>query len=70
MTKERCYLTNLSISADIDENVALPEYIYYYYLPQNLRYLDSGSAQSQITVSDLQKVMIPLPLVDEQKVIC
>ena len=58
MTKERCYLTNLSISADIDENIALPEFIYYYYLPHNLRYLDSGSAQSQITISDLEKVMI------------
>jgi type I restriction enzyme S subunit len=70
MTKERCYLTNLSISADIDENIALPEFIYYYYLPHNLRYLDSGSAQSQITISDLEKVMIPLPSLVEQRAIC
>ena len=70
LTKERCYLTNLSISADIDENIALPEYIYYYYLLRNLRYLDSGSAQSQITISDLEKVMIPLPSLVEQRAIC
>ena len=70
LTKERCYLTNLSISADIDENIALPEFVYYYYLPRNLRYLDSGSAQSQITISDLEKVMIPLPSLDEQRAIC
>ena len=70
LTKERCYLTNLSISAEIDERIALPEFVYYYYLPRNLRYLDSGSAQSQITISDLEKVMIPLPPLDEQNAIC
>ena len=67
LTKERCFLTNLSISADIDENIALPEYLYYYYLPRNLRYLDTGSAQSQITIYDLEKVMIPLPSIETQK---
>lgn len=70
LTKERCYLTNLSISVDIDENIALPEFVYYYYLPRNLRYLDSGSAQSQITISDLEKVIIPLPSLAEQRAIC
>lgn len=53
LTKERCYLTNLSIAADIDTNVVVPEYLYYYFMSQNLRYLDSGSAQSQITISCL-----------------
>ena len=70
LTKERCYLTNLSIAADIDTNVAMPEYLYYYFLRRNLRYLDSGSAQSQITISDLERVMIPLPSIAEQKEIC
>lgn len=70
LTKERCYLTNLSIVADIDTNVAMPEYLYYYFLRRNLRYLDSGSAQSQITISDLERVMIPLPSIAEQKEIC
>ena len=70
LTKEQCYLTNLSISANIDKNIALPEFIYYYYLPHNLRYLDSGSAQSQITISDLENVMIPLPSLVDQRAIC
>lgn len=70
LTKERCYLTNLSIRADIDKKVALPEFIYYYYLPKSLRYLDSGSAQSQITISDLEKVVIPIPTLAVQKSIC
>ena len=61
LTKEKCYLTNLSISAQIDENIASPHYLYYYFSMRNLRYLDSGSAQSQITISDLEKVEIPLP---------
>ena len=70
ITSERCYLTNLSISAEINRTIALPEYLYYYYMLRNLRYLDSGSAQSQITISDLEKVEIPLPSIEEQKAIC
>ena len=70
LTKERCYLTNLSIVANIDKLVALPEYLYYYFSLSNLRYLDSGSAQSQITISDLEKVRIPLPELRLQKCIC
>lgn len=66
LTKERCYLTNLSISAQIDESVVLPQYLYYYFSLRNLRYLDSGSAQSQITISDLGKVEIPLPNIESQ----
>ena len=66
LTKERCYLTNLSISAQIDESVVLPQYLYYYFSLRNLRYLDSGSAQSQITISDLEKVEIPLPNIESQ----
>ena len=66
LTKEKCYLTNLSISAQIDENFALPQYLYYYFSMRNLRYLDSGSAQSQITISDLEKIEIPLPNIEDQ----
>ena len=69
ITSEKCYLTNLSISADINRNISLPEYLYYYFTIRNLRYLDSGSAQSQITISDLEKVVIPLPDIDTQKII-
>lgn len=70
LTKERCYLTNLSIAAEINKEVALPEFLYYYFMPRNLRYLDSGSAQSQITISDLERVEIALPSISEQKEIC
>lgn len=66
LTNEKCYLTNLSIRASIDESVALPQYLYYYFSLRNLRYLDSGSAQSQITISDLEKVEIPLPNIESQ----
>lgn len=62
-----CFLTNLSIAVLVDESVALKKYIYYYFFKNNLRYLDSGSAQSQITISDLKNVMIPLPSLDIQK---
>ena len=67
LTKEKCYLTNLSISVQIDASVALPQYLYYYFSMRNLRYLDSGSAQSQITISDLEKVEISLPNIESQK---
>lgn len=67
LTKEKCYLTNLSISVEIDTSIALPEYLYYYFSIRNLRYLDSGSAQSQITISDLARVEIPLPNIEIQK---
>ena len=70
LTKERCYLTNLSIAADIDTNVVVPEYLYYYFMSQNLRYLDSGSAQSQITISDLERVIILVPSLSDQQIEC
>ena len=61
-----CFLTNLSIAVIVDENVALKEYLYYYFQLHNLRYLDSGSAQSQITISDLKNVTVPIPPLEQQ----
>ena len=61
LSPPQCFLTNLSIAVIVDERVALKKYLYYYFQINNLRYLDSGSAQSQITISDLQKVIVPLP---------
>ena len=66
LAPEKCYLTNLSISASIDETRVLSKYLYYYFQLRNLRYLDSGSAQSQITISDLEKVVIPVPNIEVQ----
>lgn len=69
LTPSKCYLTNLSIAIDVDERVAYREYLYYYFQMSNLRYLDSGSAQSQITISDLQNVRIPIPSLSNQEAI-
>ena len=62
-----CFLTNLSIAVIVDESVALKEYLYYYFQINNLRYLDSGSAQSQITITDLKNVVVPIPSLDQQR---
>lgn len=62
-----CFLTNLSIAVSVDESMALKKYLYYYFLKNNLRYLDSGSAQSQITIGDLKNVEVPLPSIETQK---
>jgi len=67
IVKENCYLTNLSIKIDLDLNIVNSEYFYYNYLLTNLRYLDSGSAQSQITINDLSNVLISLPSLATQK---
>lgn len=61
IAKENCYLTNLSISVDIDTQICNPYFIYYKYLIKNLRYLDSGSAQSQITIDALKNLPIEIP---------
>ena len=60
MAVEDCYLTNLSIAFTVNEDIN-PLYVYYFYKIKNLRYLDSGSAQSQITINDLKNVIIPIP---------
>ena len=66
LVNRKCFLTNLSIKIDLDNDVILNEYFYYIYQIENLRYLDSGSAQSQITIQDLSNVAISLPPLPEQ----
>ena len=66
LSPEKCWLTNLSIVADVDDSVVREKYLYYLFQIQNLRYLDSGSAQSQITIADLEKVSLELPKIDVQ----
>lgn len=61
-----CFLTNLSIAVIIDENIALKQYLFYYFQKHNLRYLDSGSAQSQITIADLKNIVLPIPPLEIQ----
>ena len=68
LTKEKCWLTNLSIAAKIfDYEKVIPQYLYYMFKRNNLRYLDSGSAQSQITIFDLERVKVSLPPLETQK---
>lgn len=66
ITKEDCFLTNLSIAVDLDKNICNPYYFYYKYLLNNLKYLDSGSAQSQITIDDLKRLIVRLPNIETQ----
>ena len=66
IAKEDCYLTNLSIAVILDESICNPYYLHYKYLLNNLKYLDSGSAQSQITIDDLKRLTIKLSPLDYQ----
>jgi len=61
-----CYLTNLSIRIDFDESKVNGKYFHYKFLLKNLRYLDSGSAQSQITISNLEHVELDFPDIPTQ----
>jgi type I restriction enzyme S subunit len=61
ITKEKCWLTNLSIEFLLNDDKASAPFLYYYFLKDTLRHLDSGSAQSQITIDDLKRIYIELP---------
>jgi len=61
----KSYITNLSIIANLNEQV-VSKYFLKYYFYKGLRYLDSGSAQSQITISDLNLLKIACPPLFEQ----
>jgi type I restriction enzyme S subunit len=54
---------------DFDSEIAVDKFVYYFYSIETLRYLDSDSAQSQITITDLSNAYIPLPPLPEQKAI-
>ena len=67
LVKEDCFLTNLSIAVVLNTSICLPEYFYYQYSIKNLKYLDSGSAQSQITIDDLKRLELQLPPITTQQ---
>lgn len=69
IVREDCYLTNLSIKIDLNNSIVDNRFFYYNYFLETLRYLDSGSAQSQITIADLNNEFISLPPLQEQKAI-
>ena len=57
-TPQKCWLTNLSILLSLNNDEFI-NYLYYYLKAANLRTLDSGAAQSQITIVSLE----PFPIV-------
>lgn len=70
LIEQDCYLTNLSISVALNPSICDPAYFYYKFLNNNLRYLDSGSAQSQITIDDLKRLEVSLPsLLEQQRIV-
>lgn len=69
LSPPKCFLTNLSIAVMVDERKVSKTFLYYYLTNKNLRKLDSGSAQSQITITDLRRYNVMLPPVFEQKAI-
>jgi len=69
VVKQKCYLTNLSIKIDLDATKVEKRFFYYRFLNAGLKHLDSGSAQSQITIADLKNQTILLPNITRQKTI-
>lgn len=67
LVSQDCYLTNLSIKISLNKQHLLNEYFYYLFKQNNLRYLDSGSAQSQITIADLCNIVLHVPSTDYQQ---
>lgn len=61
------FITNLSIVLDVDSNQVDKHFLYYYLSNQNLKMLDSGSAQSQITINDLKHYKVRLPRLETQR---
>lgn len=61
MSPPKSFITNLSIVVQGKEDIIDKNYLYYYLKNKNLISIDSGSAQSQITTSDLANVEIKIP---------
>lgn len=67
VVEKNTFLTNLSIAIPINEDLADIDFIMNYLNIQGLRYLDSGAAQSQITINNLRHHRIFIPTVEIQK---
>ena len=67
IAKAKSYLTNLSIAVELDETKVDLNYICPYMQKQGLRYLDTGAAQSQITINNLRNHKIQLPPLPTQR---
>ncbi len=60
ISPRNCWLTNLSIAVLVKKGIE-QNYLYYHLKGLNLRYLDSGAAQSQITINSLENIFIIKP---------
>lgn len=60
ISPKQCFVTNLSIIVDLKKENVDKKFLYYYF-SKGLKQLDSGSAQSQITITDLSSLKISLP---------
>lgn len=61
------WLTNLSIKVHLTTNDVISKYLLYKFEKNNLRFLDSGSAQSQITINDLKSLRFQVHSLQEQR---
>lgn len=66
ITPDKCYLTNLSIAVLLYDRADMG-YLFEYLSGDNLISLDSGSAQSMITIGDLAAHYIALPTKEQVK---
>ena len=62
-----CYLTNLSIAIQTNDDLVDRYFLKYRLSVQNLRSLDSGAAQSQITIGSLEKFETTIPSLPTQR---
>jgi type I restriction enzyme S subunit len=67
ITPEKCWLTNLSIAILVKDSI-YQNYLYYLLKDANLRSLDSGAAQSQITISNLENFIVIKSEIQLQKI--
>ncbi|MEH7277132.1 restriction endonuclease subunit S, partial [Neobacillus vireti] len=57
----KSFITNLSIIFLLHDNALYKNYLYQMFKNSSLRYLDTGAAQSQITIDNLKRVKILVP---------
>lgn len=69
ISPKECFLTNLSIAVELDKQKVDIYYLCTYLNLQGLKYLDTGAAQSQITINNLKNHILFLPsLTIQQKI--
>ena len=66
ITPDKCYLTNLSIAVLLNDRSDMG-YLFEYLSGDNLISLDSGSAQSMITIGDLAAHYVAVPPKQQMK---